>query len=87
LQIHEGGLAFDLIRRVVRAIPDRLRGKMRLARIALRPFLNGGMARIPDRFGNVLHLPSLEEPISVGLFAFGFTSRTRLGRSFTTCIR
>jgi hypothetical protein len=29
------------------------------------------MARIPDRFGNVLNLPSLEEPISVGLFAFG----------------
>ena len=58
----EGGLAFDLMRRVVRAVPDRLRGKMRLARLALRPFLNGRMARIPDRFGNVLHLASLESP-------------------------
>jgi FkbM family methyltransferase len=67
----EGGLALDLIRRVMRAIPDRLPGKMRLARFALRPFLNGGAASVPDRFGNVLHLPSLEEPISVGLFAFG----------------
>jgi FkbM family methyltransferase len=67
----EGGLAFDLIRRVVRAVPDRLPGKTRLARAALRPFLRGGMARIPDGFGNALHLPSLEEPISVGLFAFG----------------
>src|SRR6516164_5334031 len=67
----EGGLAFDLIRRVVRAVPDRLSGKTRLARLALRPFLKDGMVRIPDRFGNVLHLPGLEEPISVGLFAFG----------------
>lgn len=67
----EGGFAFDLIRRVVRVVPDRLRGKMRLARLALRPFLNGKMVRIPDRFGNVLHLPSLQEPIWVGLFAFG----------------
>src|ERR1700720_2398853 len=67
----EGGLAFNLIRRVVRTVPDRLPGKTRLARFALKPFLNGGMARLPDRFGNVLHLPSLEEPIALGLFAFG----------------
>jgi hypothetical protein len=52
----------------VRAVPDRLPGKTRLARFALRPFLTGGRARIRDRFGNVLHLPSLEEPISLGLF-------------------
>ena len=32
LRMDEGGLAFDLIRRVVRAVPDRLRGKTRLAR-------------------------------------------------------
>jgi len=67
----EGALAFDLIRRAVRAVPDHLPGKTRLARAALRPFLKSGMTCIPDRFGNVLHLPSLEEPISVGLFAFG----------------
>jgi FkbM family methyltransferase len=67
----EGGLAFDLIRRVVRAVPDTLPGKTRLARIALRPFSKGRIARIPDGFGNVLHLPSLDEPISLGLFAFG----------------
>jgi FkbM family methyltransferase len=67
----EGSLAFDLIRRVVRTVPDCLPGTTRLARAALRPFLRGEMARIPDRFGNVLHLPSLEEPISLGLFAFG----------------
>jgi FkbM family methyltransferase len=75
----EGGLAFDLIRRVVRAVPDRLRGKTRLARLALRPFLNGEMARIPDRSGNVLHVPSLEESISVGLFAFGVYEPDTLG--------
>ncbi len=69
--MHEGGLALDLLRRAVRAVPDRLRGKTRLARLALRTINNGKMARIPDRFGNVLHLPSLEEPMSVGLFGFG----------------
>jgi FkbM family methyltransferase len=69
--MNENRLALTLIRRVVRAVPDRLRGKTRLARFALRPFLAGGMVCIPDRFGNVLHLPSLEEPISVSLFAFG----------------
>jgi FkbM family methyltransferase len=67
----KGGLAFDLVRRVVRAVPDRLPGKTRLARAALWPFLKAGMTRIPDRFGNVLQLPSLEEPISLGLFASG----------------
>jgi FkbM family methyltransferase len=69
--MHEGGLAFDLIRRVVRAVPDRLRGKTRLARLALRPFLKYAMPPIPDRFGNVLRLPSLEESISLNLFAYG----------------
>jgi FkbM family methyltransferase len=75
----EAGFAFDLIRRVVRAVPDRLRGKMRLARFALRPFHNGRTARIPDRFGNVLHLPSLEEPVSAGLFGFGIHEPETLG--------
>src|SRR5690242_11024007 len=67
----ESGLAFDLIRLMMRVIPDRFLGKTRLARLALRPYLNSRMARIPDRFGNVLYLPSLEEPISVGLFGSG----------------
>ena len=69
--MHEGPFGFDLIRRVVRAIPDRLPGKTRLARAALRTFLRGEAAVIPDRYGNLLQLPSLEEPISVALFAFG----------------
>jgi FkbM family methyltransferase len=69
--MRDGSLAFEAIRRAVRRIPDRLRGKTRLARFALRPFLKSGVTRIPDAFGNVLDLPSLEEPISVGLFAFG----------------
>jgi FkbM family methyltransferase len=69
--MREGGVAFDLIRRVVRAIPDGLPGKTRLARFALRPFVNVEMARIPDGFGNVLYVPSLKEPISLGLFGFG----------------
>ena len=79
MSMEERGLAFDLIRLVVRAVPDRLRGKTRLARLALRPFLNGRVARIPDRFGNVLHLPSLEEPISVRLFGSGVYEPDTLG--------
>jgi FkbM family methyltransferase len=75
----EGGLAFDLIRQVVRAVPDRLRAKTRLARFALRLFPNGRMARIPDRFGNVLHVPSLGDPISLGLFGFGVYEPHTLG--------
>ncbi len=76
----EGGLAFDLIRRVVRAVPDRLPGKMRLARSALRPFLKTttDIICIPDRFDNVLWLPSLREPISLCLFAFGVYERDTL---------
>lgn len=69
--MHEGDLAFNLIRRVVRTVPDVLPGKTRLARFALWPFLTCRTARIRDGFGNVLHLPSLQEPISVSLFAFG----------------
>jgi FkbM family methyltransferase len=69
--MNEDGLAFDLIRRAMRAVPDSLPGKTRLARVALRPFPKNRMARVPDRFGNVMHLPSLAEPISLGLFAFG----------------
>lgn len=69
--MHEGGFGFDLTRRVVRAIPDCLRGKTRLARAALRTFLRGEASAIPDRYGNSLRVPSLDEPISVALFAFG----------------
>lgn len=69
--MHESGFGFDVMRRVVRAVPDRLPGKTRLARAALQPFVNGGTACIPDRFDNKIHLPSLREPIAVALFAFG----------------
>ena len=62
---------FNLIRRAVRAIPDRLPGKTRLARAALHLFPADETTLIPDRFGNLLHLPSLKEPISVALFACG----------------
>jgi FkbM family methyltransferase len=75
----EGGLAFDLTRRAVRAVPDRLRGKTRLARATLRAFSKGEAAVIPDRYGNSLRLPSLQEPISVALFAFGIYEPDTLG--------
>jgi FkbM family methyltransferase len=71
LFVSAGAVVYEGGRRIVRAVPDRLGGKTRLARLALRPFLNSGIARIPDRFGNVLHVPSLQGPISVGLFGYG----------------
>src|SRR6185437_16793203 len=67
----EPGTAFEAFRRAIQAIPDTLPGKTRLARLALRPFRNCELVRLPDRFGNVLKVPSLEEPISLGLFSSG----------------
>jgi len=64
-------VALRLARSIVRAIPDGLPGKTRMARLALRPFFQQAPACVPDAFGNVLHLPSLKEPIALGLFAFG----------------
>jgi FkbM family methyltransferase len=64
-------LAFAVTRSAMRAIPNGLPGKTRLARLALRSFLLNEPACLPDAFGNKLHLPSLKEPIAIGLFAFG----------------
>jgi len=63
--------AFHAIRRVVRIIPDNLPGKFRLARLSLRPFRSLAGVRIPDRYGNELWCPNLEEPMALGLFAQG----------------
>jgi FkbM family methyltransferase len=58
--------------RLARLIPDSLPGKTRVARILLRPFIDDTRpAVLPDRFGNTLSLPSLREPMALGLFAFG----------------
>lgn len=67
----ESTVAFHAIRLLVRAIPEGMPGKLRLARLAMRPF--GGMTpiRIPDRFGNMLWCPSINEPISTAVFACG----------------
>jgi FkbM family methyltransferase len=65
------GPAFGFVRSLIRAVPDGLPGKTRLARLALRPFLQNKSVCVPDSFGNVLLLPSLQEPIALGLFAFG----------------
>ena len=62
--------AFHLARLFLRAIPE-MRGKLRIARFALRPFRKMKSVRMPDRFGNTLCCPSLEEPIAVAIFANG----------------
>ena len=62
--------AFHLARLFVRAIPD-LPGKLRLARFALRPFRKLQSVRMPDRCGNTLCCPSVEEPIALAIFANG----------------
>ena len=62
--------AFHLARLFVRAVPD-MPGKLRFARFALRPFRKLQSVRMPDRFGNTLCCPSVEEPIAVAIFANG----------------
>jgi FkbM family methyltransferase len=62
--------AFHLVRLFLRLLPD-MRGKLRIARFALRPFRKMESFRMPDRFGNMLNCPSLEEPIAVTIFAKG----------------
>ncbi len=62
--------AFHLARLFLRAIPE-MPGKLRIARFALRPFRNMKSVRVPDRFGNTLCCPSLEEPIALAIFANG----------------
>jgi len=62
--------AFHLARLFVRAVPD-MPGMLRLARFALRPFRKLQSVRMPDRFGNTLFCPSVEEPIALAIFANG----------------
>jgi FkbM family methyltransferase len=60
----EPGIALSAVRCLVRTIPNKLRGKTWVARVALRPFRGKRPVRLPDRFGNGLWCPSLEEPIA-----------------------
>jgi FkbM family methyltransferase len=62
--------AFHLVRLFLRALPD-MPGKLRIARFAVRPFRKVESVCMPDRFGNTLCCPSLEEPIAVAIFANG----------------
>ena len=62
--------AFELARMAVRALPP-VRGKLRVARLAIRMFGPDAPARLPDRFGNRIWCPSLSEPIAAALFAHG----------------
>jgi FkbM family methyltransferase len=52
-------------------MPDGMPGKSRVAHLALHPLRDLAPIRIPDRFGNELWCPSLEEPIAEALFANG----------------
>lgn len=67
----DGSLTFRAVRSLIRAIPDRLRGKSRLARMAARPFRHLQPILIPDRYGNRLWCPSVRETIAASLFASG----------------
>jgi FkbM family methyltransferase len=46
-------------------------GKLRLARFALRPFRELQLLHVPDRWGNVLCCPSIDEPMAVAIYANG----------------
>lgn len=64
-------MVFETLRRILRAIPEAMPGKQRVARAALRPFRHIGPVLIPDRYGNLLSSPSVDEPIGAALFASG----------------
>jgi FkbM family methyltransferase len=64
-------VGLEVTRRLMRAIPDGFPAKTRFARLVLRMVDDRYSARLPDRFGNVLRLPGLREPIALHLFAFG----------------
>jgi FkbM family methyltransferase len=61
----------NAVSRIMRALPDGMPGKSRLARLALRSFIADTNRSIRDKFGNDMLLPSLREPISLGIFASG----------------
>lgn len=63
--------ALHMTRRLIRALPDGMPGKYRLTNLALRPFRTIEKVHIPDRFGNAIWCPSLQEPIAAALFANG----------------
>jgi FkbM family methyltransferase len=75
--------AFHALRRVVRSIPDGIPGKNRVARLALRQLRKLVPVRIPDRYGNELWCPSLEEPIATALFANGIYEPDTLANILT----
>jgi FkbM family methyltransferase len=62
--------AFHLARLFLRAVPE-MPGKLRIARFALRPFRKMKSVHMPDRFGNTLCCPSLEESIALAIFGNG----------------
>jgi len=58
-------------RHIARLIPNSLPGKMRLARALIQLSPAEQAVHLPDRFGNVIYLPSLREPMALSLFGFG----------------
>lgn len=64
-------IALAAIGCIMRAIPNGVRGKLRLARYATRPFRSASPVTVKDGFGNVLRCPSIQEPLAVSLFACG----------------
>ncbi|HSV47567.1 MAG TPA: FkbM family methyltransferase [Ramlibacter sp.] len=60
-----------LVAFLLRALPNRLRGKMRLARLLTRLVGRRAPVRLQDHLGNQIWCPSIDEPISQHLFANG----------------
>jgi len=60
---------------LLRLIPDRLPGKIRLGSMLLRPFRSQATAVLKDRAGRTFVMPSYAEPTAQNLFTFGAHER------------
>ena len=67
--------AINTLSAALRLIPDRLRGKARVGRMLLRPFLSWRPAILRDRAGSTYVLPSYAEPMAQYIFTFGAHER------------
>ena len=61
----------DIRIKLLRLLPEQMKGKQRLARLLLSKHLKKGDAFIKDKFGFVFHVPYLAAPIALNILVDG----------------